>query len=457
VTTSTKLLIANRGEIACRIIRACHALGIGAVAVHSTADAAALHVEMADESVEIGAPPPRESYLDIERIIAAAITSGATCVHPGYGFLSESEPFAKAVLEAGLIWVGPSPDSLRDMGNKGRARGIAQAVGVPVLPASRIIGPDQGDLGAEAGKIGYPLLIKAVSGGGGIGMKRVDEPNRLDTAAETTRSMAAKAFGDSSIYLERLVDRARHIEVQIFGFGDGTGVHLFERDCSIQRRYQKIVEEAGALDLPSHVLESMREAAMALVRAQRYSGAGTIEFIYDVDAETAYFLEMNTRIQVEHPVTEMITGRDLVAWQIQHALGDTPDVTQNDIGAEGHAIEVRLCAERPEKNFLPSPAMFETVRWPDEQPWLRIDAGLRAGDRISPYYDSMIAKLIVSGPTRQDAVQRLRHALGGTDFGEARSNLAFLRALASSDDFYIGGATTRFLQDWLPQWIGGAH
>ena len=317
-----KVLIANRGEIACRIIHTCNAMGLATVGVYSEADAGALHVALADEAIAIGPAPATQSYLAADAVLAAARASNADAVHPGYGFLAESAPFARAVADAGRVWIGPRPKTIEDMGDKERARDIACACAIPVLPGSaRFTAGDCDGIGEAAQEVGFPLLVKAAAGGGGIGMRRVDALDTLAKEVANAQGLAARAFADDTVYLERYVARARHVEVQIFGFGDGAGVHLFERDCSVQRRYQKVIEEAPAPDLPRDVCLAMREAALALVHHQRYRGAGTVEFIYEPDRREFYFLEMNTRIQVEHAVTEMITGIDLVRWQIELAAG----------------------------------------------------------------------------------------------------------------------------------------
>ncbi len=445
-----KLLIANRGEIACRIIASCKKLGLQTIAVYSDADANAMHVQMADEAMLVGTAPARDSYLKADVILDAARRSGADLIHPGYGFLSENADFAQAVMDAGLVWVGPSPASIVDMGDKERAREIARLAGVPILPGSArfILGETDGLLEA-AQQIGYPLLVKAAAGGGGIGMRRVDEAARLLAVVEATQSMAGKAFGDSSVYLERYVAAARHIEVQVFGFGDGRGVHLYDRDCSVQRRFQKIIEEAPAPNVSQAVREELYRAALALVTQQRYSGAGTVEFIYDSERQQAYFLEMNTRIQVEHPTTEMVTGVDLVAWQIGQAMGELAPVSQDAIELNGHAVECRLYAERPEKNFLPSPGLIDTLTWPPSKGGLRIDTGVRAGDRVTPYYDPMIAKLVAHGANRQQAIARLLRALDDLTVEGLSTNAAFLHQVLSDPDFAAGGVTTAYVGEFV--------
>lgn len=444
------ILIANRGEIACRIIRSCHENQCRAVAVYSDADEHAMHVQMADAAVGIGPAAARESYLKPQAILQAAVQTGATAIHPGYGFLSENADFARAVRDAGLVWIGPSPESIVDMGDKERAREIARAAGVPILPGSPRFAEGQSDeLLQAADQVGYPLLVKAAAGGGGIGMRRVDKPEQLLAVVQATQSMAGKAFGDSSVYFERYVPRARHIEVQVFGFGDGSGVHLFDRDCSVQRRFQKIVEEAPAPRLSQTVRDRLYTAALALVRQQSYVGAGTVEFIYDIDRDDIYFLEMNTRIQVEHPVTEMITGVDLVAWQIRQAFGELKPVPQSMISSTGHAIECRIYAERPEKNFLPSPGLIETLGWPSARDGLRIDTGIRQGDRVTPYYDPMVAKLIMHAGDRQSAIDRLRLSLNDLTIEGLSTNTAFLTDVLSDEAFQQADVSTGFVDAFM--------
>ncbi|ARN22768.1 acetyl-CoA carboxylase biotin carboxylase subunit [Piscinibacter gummiphilus] len=442
-----RILIANRGEIACRVIRACRALGIATVAVYSEADVNALHVQLADAAEPVGPAPSAQSYLDGERILAAALKHGADGVHPGYGFLSENTGFARAAEAAGITWIGPRPDSIEDMGDKQRARAIAEAAGVPVLPGSRRFALDALDgLEEAAAAVGYPLLVKATGGGGGIGMRRVDTPEQLRASVAATQQMAAKAFKDGTVYLERLVARARHIEIQVFGHGDGTAVHLFERECSVQRRFQKIIEESPAPGLPDAMRARMCEAAVALAAHQRYRGPGTVEFIVDADAMTFFFLEMNTRIQVEHPVTEGVTGWDLVQAQIRLAAGTFTPVAQEAITTSGAAIECRLYAENPAKNFLPSPGRLERFSLPDGRPHVRIDTGVREGDTITPYYDPMIAKLIVWGLDRPAALARLREALADSHIEGVRNNVTFLEAVVAHPDFVAGDVDTGWVE-----------
>ena len=408
-----KVLIANRGEIACRIMRSARSLGIATVAVYSEADAAARHVAHADEALPIGPPAAKESYLVADKIIVAARESGADAIHPGYGFLAENAGFARAVEDAGLVWVGPRADSIAAMGDKERARTIARDAGLPIIPGSaRLTADDLSGLDEAAAAVGYPLLVKASAGGGGIGMRRVDDPATLAHVVGATQTMAERAFGDGTVYLERLVRRPRHVEIQVFGHGDGRGFDLMERECSVQRRFQKIVEEAPSPAVDSALRARMTAAALNLVERQRYRGAGTVEFILAPDG-AFYFLEMNTRIQVEHPATEMITGLDLVGLQLRLARGeDLSDLSAPAGGPDGHAIECRIYAENPDRNFLPSPGLLERFAPPPEGDGIRLDTGFAEGDRITPYYDPMIAKLVAHGSDRDSAIERMLTALG---------------------------------------------
>lgn len=443
-----KVLIANRGEIACRIIRSCRKLGMATVAVFSDADADSLHVELADESYHLGPAPARDSYLKGALIIEAARKAAARYIHPGYGFLAENFDFARAVETAGLIWIGPHPSSIEGMGDKERARKIAIDAGVPVLPGSRRFAINALDGLEEAGAaVGYPLLVKAAAGGGGIGMRQVRSPSDLLQEVKTTQALAERSFGDGTIYLERFVSAARHIEIQVFGFGDGSAVHLFERDCSIQRRFQKIVEESPAPGLPESTRQRLAQAAVTLCRHESYRGAGTLEFVVDATNFEGYFIEMNTRIQVEHPVTEMITGGDLVQLQLQLARGDAPRLTQSEISSRGHAIECRLYAENPDKNFLPSPGKLTLLELPLPGEGRRIDTGFRAGDTISPFYDPMIAKLISHGRDRREAIETMRDMLARTKVEGVKCNVAFLSNIMRDEEFVAGNITTNFVFD----------
>jgi len=443
----SSVLIANRGEIACRIIRACRDLNLRTVAVYSDADAQSMHKEMADVAVHIGAAPAAQSYLDADKVLAAGCTAGADAVHPGYGFLSENTSFARAAAAAGLTWIGPNPDTIDAMGDKARARQIAQDSGVPVLPGSGRLDPGRPSTWqTEAQAVGYPLLVKAVGGGGGIGMKRVDGPTELQATIESAQTLALKAFGQPEVYLERYIVRARHIEIQVFGWGDGTVVHLFERECSVQRRFQKIIEESPAPGLASAMVAQMADAAIALARAQRYSGAGTVEFIVDADTKEFFFLEMNTRIQVEHAVTEMITGWDLVQEQIRVAAGVSTPRTQTDIRRHGAAIECRLYAENPAKNFFPSPGPLTRFSLPPASPELRVDCGVREGDKVTPYYDPMIAKLIAYGADRASALENMEVALRSVHITGLHHNTTFLRAVLAHPQFMAGEVDTSFVE-----------
>ncbi len=443
-----KVFIANRGEIACRIIRSCRAMDIKTVAVFSEADADALHVSEASHSLEIGPAPVAKSYLNQDALLMALRVSGADAVHPGYGFLAENAGFAAAVENMGRIWIGPQPQTIEAMGDKERAREIARAAGIPVVPGSRRFSPgDTAGLAAAGEEVGYPLLVKAAAGGGGIGMRLVSNPENLQAQVETTQSLAERSFGDGTVYLERFIAHARHIEVQVFGFGDGRGVHYFDRDCSVQRRFQKVIEEAPAPGLSAETRASLCEAALALVAHVNYRGAGTVEFIYDRQAETFYFLEMNTRIQVEHAVTEMITGADLVAAQIELAAGNLVLPEQGDISTDGHAIECRIYAERPEKKFLPSPGELKRFDFPEESAGLRIDTGLRQGDRITPYYDPMIAKVITRGQSRNDAIAHMLQVLDEIRIEGVSTNLEFLGQVLRDRVFCQDLATTRYVDE----------
>ena len=450
-----KLLIANRGEIARRIMKSARALDIAAVAVYSEADADARHVVEADEALAIGPPAARESYLAQDRILAAARESGADAVHPGYGFLAENAGFARAVEEAGLAWVGPRPETIAVMGDKARARRLAHDAGVPVMPGSpRLTPADLGGLEASASEIGYPLLVKASAGGGGIGMKRVDAAARLADMVRATQALAEKAFGDGAVYLEKLVSRPRHVEIQVFGLGDGRGVQLMERECSVQRRFQKIVEEAPSPAVGPALRARMADAALALVRQERYRGAGTIEFILAPDG-AFYFLEMNTRIQVEHPVTEMITGLDLVALQLRLARGDDLSTLPNStVTPHGHAIECRIYAEDPERNFLPSPGLLESFAPPPDEAGLRLDSGVGEGDRISHFYDPMIAKLVAHGADRDGAIEKMLTALGEFRIEGVVTNVGFLRRVVAHHAFRAGRTHTGFVEEHKSDLMG---
>ena len=441
------LLIANRGEIACRIIRTARRLGIRTIAVYSDADARALHVRQADEAVHIGPSPARESYLVGDRIIAAARQSGAEAIHPGYGFLSENADFAQAVLDAGLVWVGPRPDSIRAMGLKDAAKTLMMAAGVPVTPG--YLGDDQSPdrLQREAEATGYPVLIKAVAGGGGKGMRRVDQAGEFQDMLLSCKREAASSFGDDRVLIEKYVERPRHIEVQVFGDSHGNVVHLFERDCSLQRRHQKVIEEAPAPGMDPATREAVCAAAVKAAKAVDYVGAGTIEFIADASEglrpDRIWFMEMNTRLQVEHPVTEEITGQDLVEWQLRVASGETLPKRQDELTITGWAMEARLYAEDPASGFLPSTGPLVHFELPRRR--ARIETGVEAGGAVSPFYDPMIAKIVVSGRNREAAIDALRDACAAVEIWPVKSNAAFLARICEDPDFRSAEIDTGFI------------
>lgn len=454
-----KILVANRGEIACRVMRSCREMGIASVAVYSKADADALHVEMADEAVLIGPAAARESYLDISKIIAAARETGADAIHPGYGFLSENEDFAEAVAAAGMVFIGPPVAAIRAMGGKSEAKALMEKAGVPLVPGYHGDNQDAAFLAAEAEKIGYPLLIKASAGGGGKGMRVVESAGDFSEALGAAKREALAAFGDDHVLIEKYLARPRHVEIQVFADQAGNTVYLFERDCSIQRRHQKVIEEAPAPGLAPETRAKMGAAAVAAAKAIGYVGAGTVEFLLDTDG-SFYFMEMNTRLQVEHPVTEMITGLDLVALQVSVAEGEDLPFTQDDLAIDGHAIEVRLYAEDPANNFLPGAGQIQYLSFPLQSDAVRIDTGVREapfgeGDVISIHYDPMIAKIIVHGSDRDEAIARLGAALAETQVAGPKTNLNFLRALAAHPAFAAADLDTRFINryaaDLLPE------
>jgi 3-methylcrotonyl-CoA carboxylase alpha subunit len=440
------LLIANRGEIACRIIRTARRLGVRTVAVYSDADRSALHVREADEAVHIGPSPARESYLVGEKIIAAARATGAEAIHPGYGFLSENAEFAEAVEAAGLVWVGPKAASIRAMGLKDAAKSLMMAAGVPVTPG--YLGEDQAPerLRAEADSIGYPVLIKAVAGGGGKGMRRVNESAEFQEMLASCKREAAASFGDDRVLIEKYVERPRHIEVQVFGDTHGNVVHLFERDCSLQRRHQKVIEEAPAPGMDEAARAAVCDAAVKAAKAVDYVGAGTIEFIADASeglrGDRIWFMEMNTRLQVEHPVTEEITGQDLVEWQLRVASGEPLPLRQEELRIAGHAVEARLYAEDPATGFLPSTGRLDHFLLDEEA---RIDTGVEEGDRISPHYDPMIAKIIVHAEDRGQALEGLARALDEVEIWPVKTNAAFLAEAVSHPEFMAGAVDTGFI------------
>jgi 3-methylcrotonyl-CoA carboxylase alpha subunit len=439
-----KILIANRGEIACRVAATARRLGVRTVAVYSDADAHARHVMACDEAVHIGGSAPRDSYLQWQRILDAAKATGAEAVHPGYGFLSENEDFAQACADAGLAFIGPPASAIRAMGSKSAAKTLMEQAGVPLVPGYHGKDNDPALLANEAGRIGYPVLIKASAGGGGKGMRRVDKPEDFASALASCQREAKASFGDDHVLVERYVTRPRHIEIQVFADTQGQCVYLFERDCSVQRRHQKVLEEAPAPGMTEARRQQMGEAAVAAAKAVGYVGAGTVEFVaeeWDDGDIRAYFMEMNTRLQVEHPVTEAITGHDLVEWQLRVAAGEPLPARQDELRIHGHAIEARICAENPDANFLPATGRMDTARWPAHvafersQDMPRIDRGFDEGDTISPFYDSMIAKLIVWGADRAQALARLDAALAQTHIVGLHTNVAFLRRVVNTRSF----------------------
>ncbi|MEI8716524.1 acetyl/propionyl/methylcrotonyl-CoA carboxylase subunit alpha [Mesorhizobium sp. ISC11] len=447
-----KILIANRGEIACRVIRTARKLGVRTVAIYSDADAKSLHVEMADEAVHIGASPVGESYLRGDKIIAAALATGAQAIHPGYGFLSENPDFVDQVTAAGLIFIGPSAASIRAMGLKDAAKRLMEKAGVPVVPGYHGEAQEIVLLASKAREIGYPVLIKARAGGGGKGMRRVEHSDEFSEALSSARREAKAAFGDDRVLVEKYVDKPRHVEVQVFGDNLGNVVHLYERDCSAQRRHQKVIEESPAPGMTPALRKAMTEAAVKAAKAINYSGAGTIEFIVDASqglkADRFWFMEMNTRLQVEHPVTEMVTGTDLVEWQLRVASGEKLPKTQSEIALVGHAFEARIYAEDAAKGFLPATGTLHHLKFPDAAPQgatIRIETGVRAGDAISPYYDPMIAKLVVHATDRQAALEALGAALSRTEIAGSTVNTAFLAALAADPDFAAGDVDTSLI------------
>jgi 3-methylcrotonyl-CoA carboxylase alpha subunit len=434
----TKILIANRGEIACRVAATCARMAVKTVAVYSEADAVAKHVQMCNEAIHIGGSAPKDSYLRWERIIAAARQTGAQAIHPGYGFLSENEEFAQACADAGLVFIGPPPSAIKAMGLKAESKQLTEKAGVQLVPGYHGADQDPALLKREADRIGYPVLIKASAGGGGKGMRAVDQAADFDAALASCKREAINSFGDDAVLIERYVQRPRHIEIQVFGDTHGNYVYLFERDCSVQRRHQKVLEEAPAPGMTPERRKLMGEAAVAAARAVNYVGAGTVEFIAE-QSGAFYFMEMNTRLQVEHPVTEAITGLDLVEWQLRVAAGEKLPLMQDQLRINGHAIEARICAENPDNNFLPATGALNVYRTPAcsefERGVVRVDAGVRQGDAISPFYDSMIAKLIVHGDTRAQALARMDEALSHMHIVGLNTNVQFLRHVVRSNSF----------------------
>ena len=441
----TKILIANRGEIACRIIQTAHRMGIKCVAVYSDADRTARHVRLADEAVHIGASPSSESYLIAERILKAAKDTDAQAIHPGYGFLSENAAFADACEKAGITFIGPSSHSITAMGLKDGAKDIMQKAGVPIVPGYQGENQDPDFLQKQAGEIGYPVLIKAVAGGGGKGMRLVEREEDFKDLLGNCQREGKASFGNDHVLIEKYITRPRHIEVQVFGDTHGHAVHLFERDCSLQRRHQKVVEEAPAPGITNEMREAMGEAAVQAAKAIDYHGAGTIEFIVDYETHEFYFMEMNTRLQVEHPVTEFITGQDLVEWQLRVAHGEKLPLSQGELAINGHAFEVRLYAEDPAQDFMPQTGTLTHFDHPDNGDSMRVDTGVESGDSVTSYYDPMIAKLITHGKTRGEAAAKMRTLLEQTHIMGLNTNQEFLHHIFTQDDFLNGDVDTGFI------------
>jgi acetyl-CoA carboxylase biotin carboxylase subunit len=440
-----KVLIANRGEIAVRIIRGCHERGIDTVAVFSEADRKALHVRMAREAVCIGPAPSSESYLRADHILEVARETGADAIHPGYGFLSENAGFARAVKEAGLVWIGPPPSAIEAMGSKTASRQLMAAAGVPIVPGTTEPLTSVEEAEEVAAGIGFPVMLKAAAGGGGKGMRRVMRAEDLASAFRAARSEAASSFGDDAVYIEKLIVEPRHVEVQVLSDAHGNHVHLFERDCSIQRRNQKVVEETPCPVLSEETRQAMAQVAVQAAKAVDYEGAGTVEFMYGADG-SFYFLEMNTRLQVEHPITEMVTGIDLVHAQLRVAAGEPLWFSQDDLAQRGHAIELRVYAEDPAANWAPSPGLLQGYREPTG-PWVRVDGGMYEGGEVPIHYDPMIAKLVVWGEDREAAIGRAARALREYRIRGVRTSIPFFRALLEDPDFVSGDYSTAFLSE----------
>ena len=446
-----RILIANRGEIACRIIDSCKKLNLHSIAVYSDVDRNSKHVRKADESIHIGGSKAQESYLSMDRIIDAAKKLNVDAIHPGYGFMAENAEFAKKIINSGIIWIGPTPSTILSMGNKDIARELAIKNDLPICPGLKNDELDSEDLEDKCNKIGFPILIKASAGGGGIGMQIANNYEQLVQSIEKTKNLAQKAFGNSDIFLEKFISNARHIEIQVFGLGDKKALHFFERDCSIQRRFQKIIEESPAIKIEKSIIDKMAESAVNFVTNQKYEGAGTVEFIYDIDGKKFYFLEMNTRIQVEHPVTEAVTDFDLVAMQIKFALNiDISSVVQNTINKSGHAIECRLYAEDPTKNFLPSPGKITRLKIPKtDSNNIRLDIGVDEGDEISFYYDPMIAKIISKADTRIDSINNMIQYLDKLEIEGINTNKSFLISVLQNKNFEEAEYNTKFIENNL--------
>jgi acetyl-CoA carboxylase biotin carboxylase subunit len=446
-----KILIANRGEIAVRIMKTCREMGIATVAVYSDVDSTALHVMNADEAVHLGKSEPSESYLNIEKIIAAAKNTGATAIHPGYGFLAENPLFAQACQDNNISFIGPSPAVIKNLGDKIIARNIMAKSGVPVTPGTTVDSNDEKEWAQAAESIGYPVLIKAASGGGGKGMRVVYTPENLKESCETAASEAKTAFGDSTIYMEKYLDKARHVEIQILCDSQGNAIHLLERECSVQRRHQKIIEETPSTALTASLRDEMGKAAITAAKASGYVNAGTVEFLLD-DTGKFYFLEVNTRLQVEHPVTEMVTNIDLVKHQIEIAAGHPLSVTQNDIVGRGHAIECRIYAEDPENNFFPSPGKIEFLKEPTG-PGIRNDCGVYTNFEVPVEYDPILSKLVVFAETRELAIQRMIHALQNYTIIGVKTAIGLMLDILSSKPFQQGETYTNFIDTHFGNWI----
>ena len=445
-----KILIANRGEIACRIIKSCKKLNLYSIAVYSDVDEKSKHVRLANEAVHIGNSKAQESYLSSKNILSVALKYKADAIHPGYGFLSENAEFAQNVIDSGLVWIGPKPNSITSMGNKDVARELAIKSNLPICPGLKNDELDSNDLEKKCIEIGYPILIKASAGGGGIGMQIVNNFNELKSAIEKTKNLAKKAFGNSDIFLEKFIRNSRHIEIQVFGYGEKSAVHFYERDCSIQRRFQKIIEESPAPKVEQSIIKEMAEMSVNFASHQKYEGAGTIEFIYDIDQKKFYFLEMNTRIQVEHPVTEEITGVDLVELQIKYALNlDSKGILQGDISKNGNSLECRLYAEDPKKNFLPSPGKVTKLRFPEVSEDIRLDIGVDEGDEISFYYDPMIAKIISKGENRSKVIKKMKNFLEKMEIEGIKTNKSFLIEVLKNKSFEEAKFNTKFIENNL--------
>ncbi len=441
------ILIANRGEIAARVIRTAKSMGIRTIAVYSEADAKAPHVQAADEAVEIGPAHVTKSYLNMEAVIDAAIEHGAEAIHPGYGLLSENPKFVRTVEEAGITFIGPRPEVMELMGDKARAREFAEKAGVPVVPGSDGPVEDVDAAKAVAEQLGYPVLVKASAGGGGIGMNLATNEKKLEKAIKSSIRRAESAFGDPSFYIEKYVENPRHVEIQVLADHGGHGVHFFERECSVQRRHQKVIEEAPspAAQRFDGLRQEMGQAALALVEASEYTNAGTVEFIVS-DSGDFYFIEMNTRLQVEHPVTEMITGHDLVEWQIRIAAGESLTIEQEDLEIDGHSIECRIYAENPDKRFMPSPGTIG--EWVEPTgPGVRVDSGVTSHYKVTPYYDPLIAKLITHGSDRSEAIERMKEAIETFTVEELTTNLPMHLSVLAHDDFVAGDVHTSWLED----------